>query len=348
MNREQEKNYLRTRNDILMSQQRDSSLSRFISGLPFPHDTHLDTAVIRNLPGSESVKQGGWSEGFDPVTGDLRLVKKWTINSVTQHLAVIDRLEVLENFSGLPGLCTMEEAKTLTGDTLRQAEVPFEFCMVQKLAERLWLHREAPGEAKATNSRLRRAILQSLLSGLATMHGKGWCHGAVMSQFIQLFPESEWAAFFDLDNILKNKTLVTRNIRYIQAYPHEIPLDKATPFDTSADIYMLALVLTRKWFEDDFKGLDHRKENEHAILMTHLELHTVPLSRLLRQMLQWKPEDRPSADKALEDKQLYLAEPQLIKNKRKRDEATDANTTDSPVKTQKTNSGSGMKIANFR
>ncbi len=102
-----------------------------ISGIPFDVDGKIRTAVFRRGLGSGTF--GTIFEGFDKMTGDLRVVKKIHLKSSHERLLVQKEIQASETLSGLEGIVTLYECSNSEGAMGTNANTyPFDVFLVQE------------------------------------------------------------------------------------------------------------------------------------------------------------------------------------------------------------------------
>ncbi len=303
---EKESAYLTSRNSWLEFQ--DLPLpTTHISGIPFESDIKTRLAIFRHGLGSGSF--GTVFEGFDPRTGDLRAIKKLVLKSdkvARQRREVEEELEVSEKLSQYEGIvttygwCNSHQGKSLDGP------YPLEVFLFQEKGIAFDQH-PWPSASNA-NWREQRNICKQLLHGIQAIHELGWMHRDINPKNILYFPDKPaHAALCDFGKLFRRPTDTDTILAAWCWLPPEIVKGEKRTYNQKIDMWMLSHALLYMWLPHIFKNRELRLQPYHQRALSLLKglaaTDSPPesgLFSLLYSMIAWDPQDRPTAQQALE------------------------------------------------
>ena len=273
-----------------------------ISGIPFEVDQMSKTAIFRHGLGSGAF--GNVFEGFDRKTGDLRVVKKITINSKSARSVVDNELKASRHFSASEGIVTLFECFNSAGGTGTDEETyPLEVCMVQERGIAFSKYRWAEGPV---NWKLRAVLLRQLLRGLQAIHDRGCMHRDITPMNLLYFEEEhKHAGLCDFGKLCWTTTETETALAAWRWLPPEIKkvdgkAERVT-YNQKIDIWMLSLSVLHVWYPRIFEDLAPRNLQQHAEIVRRLRNEiTLSVAPLLSQMFSWDQAERPSAREALD------------------------------------------------
>ena len=296
---EKEQSYLKRRNEALNAAHVKIPCTS-ISGIPFESDIKLTAAVFRHGLGSGTFATV--FEGFEPQSGDLRVIKKISMKSEAQAPPVAKEIDALQTFSGSPGVVKLYDWRTsLGGQSLSTTPYPLEVYIVQEKGVAFIQHPWK--DEQPSDWDLRTSLCCQLLEGVRTIHDFGWMHRDITPMNILYFSdEPTHAALCDFGKACQCVTHTETALAGWIWLPPEVQRGQLNVYDQKLDIWMLALALTYCWFPWALDNLYPRNKQQHSTILERLGTkYRSPLSSLVAKMLSWEPRMRPSAVEALTD-----------------------------------------------
>lgn len=287
-----------------------------ISGIPFDVDGKIRTAVFRRGLGSGTF--GTIFEGFDKMTGDLRVVKKIHLKSSHERLLVQKEIQASETLSGLEGIVTLYECSNSEGAMGTNANTyPFDVFLVQERG--VAFNKYAWMDTHPVDWRLRAILLRQLLRGLIAIHQHGWMHRDITPMNILYFEhEPKHTGFCDFGKIWYEKTDTSTGLGAWQYLPPEIQRNTRNTYDQKIDVWMLGFAIIHSWYPRIIEGLAPRKNDDHQTICSRLRAEKQSgLAGLLLKMVSWYAKDRPSAEQAVGDpclKNAFHIQPEPVKS----------------------------------
>ncbi len=287
-----------------------------ISAIPFEIDGSTRSAVFRSGLGSGSF--GRVFEGFDRITGDLRVVKRIQLSGAHERPLVEKEIKANRLFSGSEGIVTLYECSNSEGGEGTQARTyPFDVFLVQERGvafnKYLW---QAENPVPWT---LRSTLLRQLLNGLVTIHQQKCIHRDITPMNILYFnQEPKHAAFCDFGKICYSESDTDCALAAWMWLPPEVKETKnaaeRSTYNQKLDIWMLGIAVLHCWYPEILRGLrtdfKRRYSDHETTICDRLRAESLSgLSRLLLRMISWRAGDRPSAEQALNDPCLMNAAP---------------------------------------
>ena len=275
-----------------------------ISGIPLVTDIRVKDLAVFSL-GLGSGTFGSVYEAFDPVSGELRIVKVIEVKSESAAKLLRTETDMVKQHPKARGLVRQYGWSNSNGEiTLTAKKYPFNIYIVQRKGEafnkHLW-------QFKTTESALESLKLcQDLLHGLNAIHQSGWMHRDITITNILYFKGSPAeAALCDFGKLYFGKTDTDTSLAAWAYLPPEIVQGESKTYNQSIDIWMLAYALVLTWYRNNCKGVNSHKNgqitrNGLGVLRANLfAIKDHGLARLLWFMLSENPEERPSPEKAL-------------------------------------------------
>ena len=298
-----EEQYISEHNAILAHMGADLPLTP-ISGIPFPNDIKLTSAIFRHGLGQGSF--GSVFEGFDPRSGHLRAIKKLTIGKSDQHELVDAELTALRHFAdSTPGIVKFFEAASSRGTPWPKDTFPLEIYIVMDRGMRF--NRVNWRESLDSNSKLQVTLFDQLLQGLGNIHQKCWIHRDINPANILYYPSEKRAALCDFGKVSFQPTNTNTAIANWMYLPPEMKQDGKTRFyGQKIDVWMLGFALFQSWYQYD-KRLQQRLPNDYKNIRQAV-YHSSPnmltrVTKVLLAMTAWDPNERPHAKKCITDLQ---------------------------------------------
>ncbi|KAK3172317.1 hypothetical protein OEA41_005638 [Lepraria neglecta] len=300
---EQEALYRETRDKILRATCVEVPRTT-ISGIPFDIDGSTKTAVFRLGLGSGSF--GRVYEGFDRRTGDLRVVKKITLDNKHQRPLVECEIKANNLFNYSEGIVTLYECSNSEGGEGATAQkYPFDVFLV--LEKGVSFNKYAWNAEIPVHWELRSILLRQLLQALAVIHRQGCMHRDITPMNILYF-EPKRAGFCDFGKICYSRTDTDTALAAWSWLPPEIEANKRNVYDQKIDIWMLGITILHSWYPQVLRGLKYRNQGDYVHICNRLraEGHS-GLDGLLLKMISWDAKGRPSAEQAVSDSCLVNA-----------------------------------------
>ena len=276
-----------------------------ISGIPLSSDIRAQGLAVFSL-GLGSGNFGSVYEGFDPKTGDLRVVKVIELKRESASRSAKSEIAMVEQYPNARGLVRQYGWCNSNGElTLEAKEYPFSIYIVQRKGEVFHKHSWQAGPEMGMEI-LR--LCEDLLHGLHTIHQAGWMHRDITTQNILYFKgDPAEAALCDFGKLHRGKTHTDTGIAAWNYLPPEIVQGASNTYNQSIDIWMLALALLISWYRPVFRNIQGRSANGQ---ITVNNIGTIRarlagfkndgLAFLLRDMLSENPDERPDTKRALE------------------------------------------------
>ena len=294
---EKEAKYRSHRNDVLRQRKLRIPDTR-ISGIPFEGDVRVKSlAVCRD--GISWGTFGSVYEGFDVVTGDLRVVKEIEVKKEYQISNVMDEIKANEALRNQEGLLHFYDWRTSRGDQMETApSYPSKLHLVLEKGKDF---RQHSGPNSGMEWKHRRRLLKNLLQGLATIHAKGWMHRDITPQnlLLVLRDGTTQAVLCDFGKLHTLPTDSETRLAAWEFLPPEISPQYQHEYNQSIDIYMLAQALLISWYPDIAGNLDRRRKSNNDTIVNALRQQQTNIGSLLSCMLAWVPSRRITASKAL-------------------------------------------------
>ena len=166
-------NYRKLRDTIL--QKHDITPPQcHISGIPLGSDIKIGELAISSL-GLGHGTFGSVYEGFSPVSGDLRAIKVWDVKTKEIGDSLRPELTMSEDFGDTTGLVRQYGRENSNGDsTLDVPNYPIKIHLI--LEKGIAFHQHDWSAYGADQVLLKVRLCHQLLTGLATMHAKGYMH----------------------------------------------------------------------------------------------------------------------------------------------------------------------------
>lgn len=169
---EKEHRYLEQRNRVLKAEGilvPDTT----ISGIPFPSDLSLESAIWRNGIGSGTF--GTVWEGFDPRSGGIRAIKRLTIKEEWEYPNVEREIETNVELNNHTGLITLYDWRTSGGNkVINPKYLPMDLYLVLEKGVAFSIHHWIIRKSSDWNHR--KMLAHQLVEGLVTIHSLGWMH----------------------------------------------------------------------------------------------------------------------------------------------------------------------------
>lgn len=296
------------RDKILQEQEIDPPKSQ-LSGIPLESDIRVKELAIFSL-GLGSGTFGSVYEGFSPISGDLRAVKVWDIKNKEIGESIREELTMSVNFSDATGLVRQYGWYNSNGDTLLDVPTyPIKIYLV--LEKGLAFHQHNWSVYGPDKDPVKVRLCHQLLTGLATMHAKGYMHRDITRQNILFFEakpqrsQPERAALCDFGKVYQGASSTYTRLAAWANLPPEIVPGKANPYGHKIDVWMLALALVLCWYPEKVADVERWKPHGQItskglrLIQQRLEEESNHLSRLLSKMLREQVDFRPSASQAL-------------------------------------------------
>lgn len=255
---------------------------------------------------------GSVYEGFDPVSGDLRIVKAFEVKDRKAGEALEPELTINRRFGATPGLVRQYGWSNSDGDLdLKVRTFPVQVYLVMEKGLDFSRHNWNEGGSELPTTRTK--LCQDLLKGLAAIHTAGWMHRNITVQNILFFeatdqpPQAARAALCDFGKLFFGRTDNNTALAAWQKLPPEIVKDRSNIYSQSIDLWMLALALTRSWYPQSNPRRPGEAHNQLSIEELDLMRDRLQIAKdsglasLLRSMLAENPIERPTAIQALMD-----------------------------------------------
>ena len=287
----------------------------YISGVPMPIDTKLESIVFRGH-GLDSGTFGAVFEGFHPRTGDIRVVKVITIKKARDIPAVDWEIQALERFRGREGILELLEWNTArSGKNLYGDKYPV---FVYLVHERGVAFNKVDWTDRSMGWDIRRLLFRQLLKGLEVIHKAGCMHRDITPQNILLFPSEEGprAVLCDFGKFCNKATDTNTALAAWQYLPPEIQRkqdgEELNTYGQAIDIWMLGLALTRQWWPQLSEYKSARNMGDHANILNRLKTlrDGGNVGCLVAQMMEWHQTKRPTAGDLLADPYFHGASKQ--------------------------------------
>jgi hypothetical protein len=269
-----------------------------ISGIPFDIDGSTKTAVFRLGLGSGSF--GRVYEGFDRRTGDLRVVKKITLDNKDQRPLVECEIKANYLFNNFEGIVTLYECSNSEGGEGATAQkYPFDVFLV--LEKGISFNTYAWNAESPVDWGLRSILLRQLLQALTVIHRQDCMHRDITPMNILYF-EPDRAGFCDFGKICYSKTDTDTALAAWCWLPPEIKVHEKNVYDQKIDIWMLGITILHSWYPQVLKGLRYRHQGDYVRICDGLKAQGHSgLDGLLLKMISWDANCRPSAQEAVND-----------------------------------------------
>ena len=318
-----EESYIRERNTWLQERALHVPATD-ISCIPFQSDLHTTFAVFRQGLGSGTF--GTVFEGFEPLTGDLRAIKKLVLKSDFDRPEVDSELAVHEEFKNTTGVVRFYGCRNSLGGDNTEAKTehayPLEvFIIMEKGTSFLDYFRR---KQVTIDGAWRKLLCKQLLTGLAAIHSKSWMHRDITPKNVLYFDqEPAHAGLCDFGKLCRSTADNVTTLAAWRWLPPEIVENQRRTYNQKIDVWMLGYTLLYCWYYDYQYGMELRNARDHAIVLKRLsndrDRH---LPQLLVKMLAFNPASRLSAQEALADPCLaevvFATEPEALKPARKR------------------------------
>lgn len=306
--------------------------SRLLNFIPTPHsETSWNIWLHQKIPNSSI------TSGVDILTGRPVAVKNMEIKSKTRQY-MLHRLQVACQYRDRPDkgvlgvLDTWCDHKTSPPCLFSKRNKPSSRCQhafySMPLAEHDFLN--MPWVKIETNTRL--LYFYQTLLGLAELHRQDIAHGNILPESLLILGDTKDASTAS-DRSLSKQAVISLCIRRLEkpdasvCVAPEVWENQNQINETKADIWALAA----SWlfaFVRPPNNIKITKESYHTLQKTldaQIKKGFIkdPFVTLLRQMLAWDPQQRPSATEALADKawESVLAHKRSVEDKRKRKRA---------------------------
>ena len=271
-----------------------------ISGIPLATDIRvLDLAVFSLGAGSGSF--GSAYEGFDPLSGERRVVKVVELKDERHARFLRPETMVCEQHPNTRGLVRQYGWCNSNGDPellVKIYPVKVYIVLEQGVAfdKKTWAENlEGPQE--------RPRLLQDLLCGLSTIHAAGWIHRDITKQnILYLEGDPPRAALFDFGKTHFWPSDTDTRLAAWTFLPPELVHGNSNTYDQRIDTWMLALAVVHVWYPrvlQDVSRLHNQQITTSGIQLLRSRLEQVGMQGLLREMLSVGPDSRPTADEAL-------------------------------------------------
>ncbi len=280
-----------------------------ISGIPLRSDIRVENLAIFSL-GLGSGTFGSVYEGFSPISGDLRAVKVWDIRKKEVGESIRVELTMSKLFGDTTGLVRQYGWENSNGDPY--LDVPIYPIKIYLILERgLAFHQYDWSVYGSDKNPLKVRLCHHLLTGLATMHAKGYMHRDITPQNILFFEaqpqrsQPERAALCDFGKAHQGTSSTNTRLAAWTNLPPEIVQGKAQPYGHEIDVWMLALALVLCWYPEKLADVERREPSGQItskglrLIQQRLEEESNDLPRLLSAMLRELVKFRPSASQAL-------------------------------------------------
>lgn len=288
-----EHHYVQRRNKALKDE--DVSLpNTSISGIPMRNDTVLRSIVFRHGLGSGSF--GNVFEGFDPQTGNSRVVKRITLKSPQSISIVSNEIRALECFGGREGILELIDwVNSLNGKELQVAQYPVDVFLVHK---RGFAFNKVNWKDTFQDWDLRCHLCHQLLMGLQVIHAAKCMHRDITPQNILLFPYDQipQARLCDFGLFCDRATDTDTRLAAWKFLPPELEQNKKNEYNQALDIWMLGLALIYCWWPQT-QNLQPRDKDHHQRMYNIVwdDTQCGALGHLVARMILWDPSKRPSA-----------------------------------------------------
>ncbi|KAL9098836.1 MAG: hypothetical protein Q9163_005572 [Psora crenata] len=291
-----ERDYIAERNRVLKEE--DVWLPNIdISGIPMENDTVLESIVFRHGLGSGSF--GSVFEGFDPKTGNSRVVKRITLKSVQGISTVSNEIGALERFGGREGILELIDwGNSLNGKELQVSQYPVDIFLV---FEKGFAFNKVNWKDSAQGWDVKSSLCYQLLMGLQAIHGAKCMHRDITPQNILLFPFKQipQARLCDFGLFCDRDTDTDTRLAAWKFLPPELEQNRKNEYSQALDIWMLGLALIYSWWPQTLH-LEPRKKQDHMLMYKIVwdDTQCGALGHLVARMITWDPESRPSAELA--------------------------------------------------
>ncbi|KAI4255322.1 MAG: hypothetical protein L6R42_006792 [Xanthoria sp. 1 TBL-2021] len=277
-----------------------------ISGIPIQGDTDFDSIVFRHGLGSGSF--GSVYEGYSPANGKLRVAKRIILQSAHRREEVDLEIQALQRFKGCLGIIELVDWRTaLNGRNLLVSHYPLDVYLIH---EKGVVFNKFDWSTVSWD--IKRSLCYQLLMGLKTIHNAGCMHRDITPMNILVFPNEEphQAVLCDFGKFCDTPTEVETRLAGWLYLPPELEKDKRNLYNEKLDIWMLGLALTHSWWPQTNSRQPRKTDDFVHIKRILLENKASNgLSVLIARMMEWQPQERPSAADALKDEtmQQYAA-----------------------------------------
>ena len=264
-----------------------------ISGIPMQNDTVLESIVFRHGLGSGSY--GNVFEGFDPETGDLRVVKRITLKSAQGITSIRKEIGALERFRGCEGILELIDwGNSLNGKELLVARYPIDIYLVH---EKGLAFDKVNWNSPSLDWELKYSLCYQLLMGLQVIHKAGCMHRDITPMNILLFLDKETpkATLCDFGMFCERDTDTETRLAAWKFLPPELEPNERNLYNQALDIWMLGLALTYCWWPQT-QYLRPREREDHTRIQKILweDPQCGALGHLIARMMRWIPRERPS------------------------------------------------------
>lgn len=287
-----------------------------ISGIPLETDIRARNLAVFSL-GLGSGTFGSVYEAFDPVSGELRIVKVIEVKSESAAKSLKIETDMVKRHPNARGLVRQYGWSNSNGEpTLEAKKYPFNIYIVQKKGNAFYKHFQ-PWSPASLKERLK--LCQDLLHGLYTIHAGGGMHRDITPMNILYFKgDPSEAALCDFGKLCFRKTANNTALAAWKFLPPEIVEGHLNIYNQSIDIWMLALSLVMMWFPQASLGVPCHHNGQIAregLGAIRVRLEAVKedhcLANLLWHMLSDNPNMRPTPKKALEHPCFRRLKPDL-------------------------------------
>ena len=310
---QQEDQYVKARNRRLLSEGMRLPHTQ-ISGIPFatPHSDHwrhqLDHGEFTSA-----------YEDFDPVTGDLLIKKTIYIRDEFSMLSAQSELRLLEEGSRVGPFRSVRNNRG--HDHISSSLMPQTIHIDLYKGIPLFKHKSNTLPPRERNS-IQMTTTWQRLNGLRQMHEESWYHKGITPDSIVMYKDKSGnlsSGLIDLSRAMKDEYWFPFNPEdetYLppEGYLYHNTFRTQDQLDEKLDIWMLGQALARSFFPGCFlrEGiggiaipLNPRRGVDHARLMVNMRGVKSQLSTLLRKMMEWDYEKRPSAKGAMKHRIFY-------------------------------------------
>ena len=275
-----------------------------ITGIPLESDIRAgNLAVFSSGLGSGAF--GSVYEGFDPESGELRVVKVVQVKSEAASRSLEPETEIAKRYPHARGLVRQYGWCTSNGELTLEDIFPYNVYLVQRKGKSFLKH-FLPWIPGSQTEKLK--LCQDLLHGLNTLHKGGIMHRDITPQNILYFKgDPPEAAFCDFGKVCFSKSAKSTSLAAWRFLPPEIVAGQQNAYNQSIDIWMLAFSLTILWYPLVTAQIPYHSNGQlmrDGLKAIRYRLHAMAkddgLAQLLFYMLADEPYRRPTPKKALE------------------------------------------------